>query len=163
MHVVVPVAGRLSAETKLINLEVNSMAGLWAIITGAGKVSEVVDTGLDLVKTGAKGLDMLAYTKEEQAIDGAKNIVANMDHALQFAKISQSESGASAVTRRIFGLIVLGNFTLFVILGLVALHMGKKVLVDDIIAFANAVSMGQLAITVIVSTFGYYAVTKNRP
>ena len=136
--------------------------GLWTILTGAGKVSDVIDTGLDLVKTGARGLDKMVYTNEEQAIDGAKNIAANMDHVVEMAKLSQNESGASAVTRRIFGLIVLGNFSLFVLVGLVAVCWGKTELVQDIVAFANAVSIGNLTIAVIVSTFGYYAATKGR-
>jgi len=136
--------------------------GLWATITGAGKVSSVVDTGLDLVKAGVKGVDMAIYTDEEKAIAGAQNIVANMGHALEFAKLSQNESGASAVTRRIFGLIVLGNFTLFAMVGLVALCLGRPGLVENIVKFANAISIGELTIAVIVCTFGYYGVTKNR-
>jgi hypothetical protein len=136
--------------------------GIWATITGAGKVSQVIDTGLDLVKTGAKGVDMMFHTDEEKAIEDAQNIVVNMGHALEFAKLAQNESGASAVTRRIFGLIVLGNFTVFALVGLVALCLERPGLVENIVKFANAIEIGTLTIAVIVSTFGYYAVTKNR-
>jgi hypothetical protein len=139
--------------------------GLWATITGAGKVSEVVDTGLDLVKKGASGIDMTFYTDEEKAIAGAQNIVANMGHALEFARLAQNESGASAVTRRIFGLIVLGNFTVFSMVGLIALWLDRPGLVENIVKFANAMSIGEITAAVIICMFGYYGitgVTKNK-
>jgi hypothetical protein len=139
--------------------------GIWATITGAGKVADVIDTGMDLAKTGAKGIDMAFYTAEEKALAGAQDLVANMGHALDFAKLAQNESGASAVTRRIFGLIVLGNFTVFVQVGLVALWLDRPGLVENIVKFANAMSIGEITVAVIVCMFGYYGitgVTKNK-
>ncbi len=135
---------------------------LWGIITGAGKVGDVVDTGLGLIKASASGIGKMVYTDEEKAIAGAENVARNMDHALAFAKIAQSESGASAVTRRIFGLIVLGNFTLFVLSGLVAVWMRQEDILRDLVAFASAIMLGELTIAVIVSVFGYYSIGKGK-
>jgi thiazole synthase ThiGH ThiG subunit len=87
--------------------------GLWSIITGATKTADVIDAGIDLTKTAAKGLDMLVYTDEEKAITGAKNMAVNMAQALEFAKLMQGETGASAVTRRIVACIVMANFSIF--------------------------------------------------
>jgi hypothetical protein len=135
--------------------------GLWNIITGAGKVGNVIDTGLDLVKTGARGLDMMKYTDEEQAIDGAKNVAANMDHALAFAKMAQNESGASAVIRRLAMLIILGNFTMFTVTGLVLVLFDKIEMLDNLSEWASTMQIGYLAMTVIASIFGYYAYSKK--
>ena len=135
---------------------------LWGIITGAGKVGDAIDTGLDIVKMGARGLDKMVYTDEEKAIDGAANIAKNMDHALAFAKISQSESGASAVIRRLAMLIVLGNFSLFTVTGLVLVLMDKISTLQNLAKWASSMSIGSLAMTVVASIFGYYAVTKGR-
>ena len=135
---------------------------LWGIIKGAGKVGDVIYTGMDLIKTGAKGLDMIKYTDEEQAIDGAKSVAKNMDHALAFAKIAQSESGASAVIRRLAMLIVMGNFTLFTVTGLVLVLFDKIAILKNLTEWASTMQIGYLAMTVIASIFGYYAYSKKK-
>jgi hypothetical protein len=136
--------------------------GLWSIITGVGKAGDVIDTGMDVVKMGASGLDKLVYTKEEKAIDGAKNIAVNMDHAITMARIAQNESGASAVTRRLVFLIVLGNFTIYAQAALVAACFSRIDIITNIIKTATAIMLGEMAIAVVVSMAGYYAATKGR-
>jgi hypothetical protein len=136
--------------------------GLWSIITGANKVGNVVDTGLGVVESAVKGLDAIVYTDEEKALDAAKNLTKRMDHALAFAKITQSESGASAITRRIAMMIVLGNFTLFTTTGLVLVLLDKINILNNLIEFAKVMGIATLTVTVIASMFGYYAITKNR-
>ena len=136
--------------------------GLWSIITGAGKVGDVIDTGLGVVKSGVKGLDALVYTDEEKAIAGAENIIRNMDHAYKFAQLAQSESGASAITRRLAMLIVLGNFTLYSTVGMVLVLMEKIETLTNLIEFSKSMGIAMLATTVVASMFGYYAWTKGK-
>lgn len=132
--------------------------GLWGIITGAGKVGDVVDTGLDLIKTGAKGLDAMVFTDEEKATATAENVAKNMAHVVDMAKITQNESGASAVTRRIVACVVLGVFSLFAVTGLALVCFGKQAVVADIVTLAVALDIGQMAMTIVIALFGYYAV-----
>jgi flagellar biosynthesis protein FliP len=134
---------------------------LWGWITGADKVGEVVDTGLDVVKTAMNGLDALVYTDEEKAQDNAKNILRNGDMAYKFAKLAQSESGASAVTRRICALIVLTNFTIYAQAALVAACFSRMDIVDNIVKTGIALMVGEMAIAVVISMFGYYAWKKK--
>jgi hypothetical protein len=136
--------------------------GLWSIITGANKAGDAIDTGLGLVNSAAKGLDALVYTDEEAAQDTAANITKNMDHALAFAKMRQNESGASAVTRRIAMLIILGNFTMFTITGLVLVLFDKITTLTNLGQWASTMMIGQLSMTVVASLFGYYAWTKGK-
>ena len=136
--------------------------GLWSIITGATKTADVIDAGIDLTKTAAKGLDVLIYTDEEKAIAGAKSVAVNMAQALEFAKLMQGETGASAVTRRIVACIVMANFSIFALTSLVFLCIGKKVLVADIVSLASSLMIGEITMSVVVAMFGYYAWTKGK-
>jgi hypothetical protein len=133
----------------------------WSLITGAGKTGDVIDAGLDLVKSGANGLDSLVYTDEEKAQDRAKNILRNGDMAYKFAKLAQSESGASAVTRRICALIVLTNFTIYAQAALVAACFSRMDIVENIVKTGVALMIGEMAIAVVISMFGYYAWKKK--
>lgn len=135
---------------------------LWGIITGAGKVGDAIDTGLDVVKMGARGLDAMVYTDEEKAETAAARQERNGEMAYKFAKMRQGESGASAVTRRAAMYIVLGNFTVFCQTALVFTCLGRKELAADIVKLAIALSIGSLAMTVVASLFGYYAWTKGK-
>ena len=86
----------------------------------------------------------------------------NMDHAVTFAQLAQSESGASAVTRRIAMLIVLGNFTLFSTVGMVLVLTDKIDTLKNLIEFSKSMGIAMLATTVVASMFGYYAWTKGK-
>lgn len=127
---------------------------LWSIIKGAGKVGDVIDNTM-------KAADALVFTKEERAVATAKEILKNQEHMVTLAKMQQGESGASAVTRRIAMLIVLGNFSVFAQTALVAVIMGNNELATNVIKLAGALSIGYLSMTVVVSIFGYYSVTKK--
>ena len=84
-----------------------------------------------------------------------------MDHALSFAILHQSESGASAVIRRLAMLIVLGNFTLFAVTGVVLALMQKDIILKTLSEWASTMQIGYLAMTVIASIFGYYSISKK--
>jgi hypothetical protein len=133
--------------------------GLWSIITGANKVGAVVDAGLDVVKTGMKGIDAMVFTDEEKSQAHAERVARGMAHVVELAKLQQSESGASAITRRVLGYIVMGNFTAYAIAALVSACRSRMDIVDNIIKTAMAISLGEMSITVIVATFGYYGIT----
>lgn len=136
--------------------------GIWSLITGAGKTGDAIDTGLGLVEKAGNGLDVMFHTSEEKARETTADIARNGEMAYKFAKLAQSESGGSAVTRRLFGLIILGNFTLFVLASLGCYLFGDVGKAKGVVELAVGLKLGELAITVIVSVFGYYSFTNRK-
>jgi hypothetical protein len=135
---------------------------LWGIITGLGKGAKAVDVGLDLVTSGAKGIDAMFYTDEEKAENKAKMLPVLMDHALKMNKATIGESSIRSITRRVIAFAVLAVFDLFVLLGLGYTLFGKHAVVGDIIRLAQACMLPEITLTVIFFYFGYYGIEKAR-
>lgn len=133
--------------------------GLFSIITGAGKVGAVVDTGLDVIKSSVKGIDALVFTDEERALAAAENTVRAMGHVEAMAKIQQAESGASAITRRVIAIMLIGMFCIFSTVSLIFVCIGSIAIVQNIISLAEKLSIGAITMTIVVSMFGYYGIT----
>ena len=62
---------------------------------------------------------------------------------------------------RLAMLIVLGNFTLYSVVGIVLVLMEKIATLKNLIEFSKTMGIAMLATTVVASMFGYYAWTKG--
>lgn len=146
--------------------------GLWATIKGLGKADKVVDTGLDLIKSGAKGLDAMFYTSEEKAQDIAKNAKTIITHAVEMNKLMNEGGTASSKTRRFLAYaitgVVLFSF-MWCVMALSWAHLisddpqaaGRaKLFVADVVATANALYIGGAFTAVCILFFGYYGLNK---
>lgn len=74
--------------------------------------TKAVDTGLDLVKTGAKGIDMLFYTDEEKAQSVAERAKLKYEFAklnIEHIKATLGESSARSISRRYIAWGVIGQ------------------------------------------------------
>ena len=134
--------------------------GLWSVISGLGKAGKAVDVGLDLVTSGAKGIDAMFYTDEEKAENKAKMLPVLMDHALAMNKATVGESSIRSITRRVIAFAVLAVFDLFVLIGLGYTLWGKHAVVNDVIRLAQSCMLPQITLTVIFFYFGYYGLEK---
>ena len=134
--------------------------GLWSIITGAGKVDEVVDTGLNIINQGVKGIDAMFFTDEEKSQAKAAFTAKAMDHVLVMVKATQGETLARSITRRILAIALIGLFMTFTITGLVFVCMGDTDTVNNIIALAAAMWLPGVTLSVVAFYFGFYGVNK---
>lgn len=77
--------------------------------------TKAVDTGLDIVKMGARGIDVLFYTDEEKAESSAKTAELKFkwgELAVESAKTSIGENSQRSMSRRYlaWGVFSLGGF-----------------------------------------------------
>jgi hypothetical protein len=72
---------------------------------------KAVDTGLDLVTTAAKGLDMLVFTDEEKA----QMSLSTMKLWLEMQDRTAHESSIRSLTRRFIAISIVFTFLLFLI------------------------------------------------
>jgi hypothetical protein len=90
--------------------------GLISTVMGIfGKSDKAVDTGLDLIKMGAKGIDALWYTDEEKAenkADSAKLKFKWGELAIKSAETTIGENSQRSLSRRYlaWGVFSLGGF-----------------------------------------------------
>jgi len=97
--------------------------------------TKAVDVGLDLVKTGAKGIDMLFYTDEEKAQASAGIAKLKFEYAklnVEHVKSTLGESSARSISRRIIAWGIIGLGVLLTLWSLVTYSWGH----DDIATFA---------------------------
>lgn len=113
---------------------------------------KAVDTGLDLVKKGADGIDMLIFTDEEKARFSAET----MQLWLKTQEVIKDESSIRSVTRRILAVAIVGEFLLFLLMAgvgfLFNVGWAKYLLM-------LAQELSGLAMLVAGFYFGYYAVS----
>lgn len=118
------------------------------------KTSEkAVDTGLDLVKDAASGIDMLFFTDEEKAQASLKI----MDNLIAFQQAQKDENSIRARTRRALAKMIIGMWLLIIGLGVGCAMAGDTDLAEYMFKTANE-TMGTAAVSVIVFYFGYYGV-----
>jgi len=143
--------------------------GLKGLIVGAGKMPDVVDTGLDLIKKGASGVDMMFYTSEEKARAMAENAGAIIAHATKMNELMNQSNTASSRIRRTLAYwisgVVLGVFAwCVVVLSLAYFITGAitqtKAFIADVIAIADALYIGPAFTAVVIVFFGYYGLSK---
>ena len=82
--------------------------GFWGLFS---KSDKAVDTGLDLIKRAADGIDALFYTAEEKAGDAMERAKLKMDYAKlnhEFVKSTLNESSTRSYTRRVMAWSVTG-------------------------------------------------------
>ena len=146
--------------------------GFMSWMKGLGKADKIVDTGLDLIQSGAKGLDAMFYTDEEKAQDKAKNAATIINHAVQMNKLINEGKTASSQTRRILAFAIAGVALCTYLWCVVILSyayffsntegvIGKaKAFVGDVIATSNALYVGGAFTAVVILFFGYYGLNK---
>jgi hypothetical protein len=134
--------------------------GLWASIKALGKAPKVIDTGLDLITTGAKGIDAMFYTKEEQAGDRAKASASIIAHAVEMNKMANEEQSVRSVTRRWLALGLVFNSVMVFDYCIYLLQVGKEDLVGKIIKITAAWGMDNALLAVVIFYFGYYGASK---
>ena len=128
-------------------------------------------TASDLAKDISSGVDMLVYTKEEQAIDGFKLTTSATEAWLRMVEIMKSSEVYRSVTRRVIALFVIINLMGMIWLAIcaeIAATFGwfdslVVVTVDDlaftpvtwsILKIASVFELGWVFCTIIVFYFG---------
>jgi len=145
------------------------LAGLKGMITGAGKMPDVVDTGLDLIKKGASGVDLMFYTAEEKAKAMSENAGAIIAHATKMNELMNQSNTASSRIRRTLAYwisgVVLGTFSWCVFLLSYAHFISgavdqTKLFISDVVSVAESFYIGPAFTAVVVVFFGYYGLNK---
>ena len=116
---------------------------------------KAVDTGLDLIKDAASGIDMLVFTDEEKSLASLKI----MDQALEFNRAIRDENSVRSRARRLLAVLFCVNYICLIDFGFYWwLAQGKEVVTGkDIITLATA-AFGTIVLSIIVSYFGYYGI-----
>ena len=146
--------------------------GFMSWIKGIGKADKVVDTGLNLIESGAKGLDAMFYTSEEKAQDIAKNAGTIIAHAVQMNTLMNQSNTASSKIRRTLAYAITG-VVLFVFMWCVAVLSWAYLISDnitaperaksfvaDVVATSEALYIGGAFTAVCILFFGYYGLNK---
>ena len=111
---------------------------------------KAVDTGLDLVKSAASGIDVLFFTDEEKSQAAAKTL----DMWLAYQKMSQAQGSARSLTRRYlacYWFMVFGTTFMLAIGFACAGDVGTvKRIIDVVAAFYAA----QIMLSIVVFYFG---------
>lgn len=130
---------------------------------------KAVNTGLDLVKRGADGIDAIFYTDEEKAataIDRTKLKLKAGEQVIEFVKMTNNENSTRSVTRRLIAWAVIGLnifLTLYYVfistLAVIWTSRNEQLvwLADRIIEALKY--WGTATATIVVFYFGYYAVS----
>lgn len=134
--------------------------GFWSMITGAKKTGKVIDTGLDLIQSGAKGIDAMFYTKEEQAQDRAKASASIIAHAVEMNKMANEEQSIRSITRRLLAVGIVFNSVMVFDYCIYLLQTGKEQLVTKILQLVGAWGMDNALLAVVIFYFGYYGASK---
>jgi len=126
--------------------------GLFSWFTTSEKA---VDTGLDLVKDAAAGIDMLWFTDEEKAIASLKV----MESVIKFQEAQKDENSVRAKVRRALALLIIGNYLLLINIGAGCGLVGDKVRAEYIFNLANE-TLGTAVVSVIIFYFGYFGISQ---
>ena len=90
--------------------------GLLADLKGwiglGNKAGDVVDTGLNLIKTGARGIDLLFHTDEEKSQEATAGRKAMLEHAITINKLVNESNTMSSRTRQVLAYVITGNVLL---------------------------------------------------
>lgn len=126
----------------------------WNFLTSSDKV---VETGTDLIKMGANGIDALFYTQEEKAQAGIKV----MDQVLEMNRVANEESSIRSITRRAIAWVIIGNFTIFSISALIVTLMGELEITASILQLMGSLSLPMITLAVVVFYFGNHILNKK--
>ena len=126
----------------------------WSFLT---KSDKVIETGADLIKMGASGIDKLFYTDEEKAEAGRKV----MDQVLEMNRIANEESSIRSITRRAIAWVIIGIFCIFSISALVVTLMGKTAITASILQLMGTLSLPMITLAVVVFYFGNHIINKK--
>ena len=144
--------------------------GLFSAIGGLLGLVNSNPTASELAKDVSSGLDMLIYTKEEKAIDGAKMTVSATEAWLRMVEMMKSSEQVRSVTRRIIALGTIGNIFCmiwicvvveilqafqFIALPTVTIdQVGFTTLTWAVLKLAGVFQLGWVLATIIVFYFG---------
>uniref|UniRef100_A0A6H1ZIS7 Holin n=2 Tax=viral metagenome TaxID=1070528 RepID=A0A6H1ZIS7_9ZZZZ len=120
--------------------------GLFSFLTTAPKV---VDTGMDLAKQAANGIDALFFTDEEKSNASLKAV----ELWIETQKVLRDESSARSITRRYLAVMIMG-VNLFE--GLAACGIYKFDLEWSKFILEMMQSQAFMVGAVVVFYFGYY-------
>ena len=145
--------------------------GFMSWISGLGKADKVVDTGLNLIESGAKGLDAMFYTSEEKAQDIAKNAGTIITHAVEMNKLMNQSNTFSSKIRRTLAYAITGTVLLSFLWCVVVLSWAflfsdgtnlenAKAFVAALVETSKALYVGQAFTAVCILFFGYYGLNK---
>mgnify|MGYP006928349347 CR=1 FL=1 len=114
---------------------------------------QAVDTGLDLVKKGASGIDMLFFTDEEKSIASSKI----MEQVIALHAANSDQNSVRAKVRRILAVGIIGNYLILVNMTAVFGSLGKKDIAEFLFKLANE-ALGAHVLAVVIFYFGYYGI-----
>jgi len=114
---------------------------------------KAVDTGLDLIKKGASGIDMLFFTDEEKSLASAKI----MDQVIAMQKATADENSVRSQTRRMLAKLIIANYLLIIDLAIGFVVFGKDATARLLFDIANT-TLGAHVLAVVIFYFGYYGI-----
>jgi hypothetical protein len=118
------------------------------------KTSEkAVDTGLDLVKQSASGIDMLFFTDEEKSLTSAKI----MDQVIALHAANSDQNSIRARVRRLLAVLIVCNYLTLINLGATFGCLGKTEIAEYLYRVAND-TLGAHVLAVVIFYFGYYGI-----
>ena len=147
-------------------------------LTGIGAAIGLInknETASELAKDVSSGLDMMFYTKEEQAIDKSKMTVQATESWLRMVEAMKDTEAVRSVTRRFLALFIVFNLFCMIWLSVwfeVGSYIGSKEIVQPvassttsagysltpitttILDIADKFSLGWVFCTIIVFYFG---------
>jgi hypothetical protein len=126
------------------------MMGFFSLFT---KSEKVVDTGLDLIRDVASGVDVSFLTDEERIQYGAKI----MDQAIEFNAKIRDENSVRAKARRMLAKMFCYNYIIAIDLGIYLYAFRDKELGKEVITLITA-AFGTIILCIVVSYYGYYGV-----
>lgn len=149
--------------------------GLWTDLkawVGLGnKAGDVVDTGLKLLESGARGIDALWHTDEEKSREQIEGRKALLDHAVKISTIINESNTMSSRTRQVLAFAITINvllaFNFCVGFLAIAYLRGKEsiILAKDfaatVILLVDKFYIGEAFAGVIGVFFLYYGIKKG--
>ena len=136
-------------------LTLNDM-GLFNIKLGKKTTEKAVDVIGDVTKGITKGLDVLAFTKEERAELNFKI----GEQVTNFVKMTMEESTARSKTRRYIAITFIYLFALLLVAGAVAFKFDKE-FSEFLLSLAREQS--NIVLSIVLFYFGYYGLQKIIP
>ena len=114
---------------------------------------KAVDTGLDLIKKGASGIDMLFFTDEEKSLASAKI----MEQVIAMNKATADENTVRSKTRRALAKVIIYNYMALINLSAVCKLSGDVENAKFLFDLANK-ALGSAVLAVVIFYFGYYGI-----
>ena len=134
--------------------------GLASFLGLVEKAPKVVDCGIDVIKQGMGGIDMLFNTEEEKAIYNAQMGNKIMDYSIEMAKIHSQANSESSKARRWLMKFICKLYATAFLTALIFACWQQFVVVNAIIDVIAVFKLGWAFATAVIAFLGYYGFNK---